>query len=93
LISISSSASLDELDHALARLNAQYLAYKRATWAPEACLPADFTATPELHLRLLEPDGKRIYFIRCVLETSGAPGIEILKLHVPVFPALTPPLS
>jgi len=56
----------------------------RATWAPEACLPADFTATPEIHLRLLEPDGKRIYFIRCVLETSGAPGIEVLKLHVPV---------
>jgi hypothetical protein len=72
------------LDQALGRLNAQYLAYKQPTREPAACLPPDCVPAPDLHPHVLDLHGKQGYFIRCVIETAEAQGIEVLKLHVPV---------
>lgn len=79
-------SSLEELAEAFARLNAQYLASKRPVWEPHTCLPVGLATTPALHCHLSQPQGKRLYFIRCVVEPDGVPCIEVLKLHVSVNP-------
>ncbi len=76
--------ALDALDEAIARLNAQYLAYKRPQWDPATCLAPDFMPTADLHRQLRPSSGQRVYFIRCVVEATSGPGIEVLKLHVPL---------
>jgi len=76
--------SLDALDQAIARLNAQYLAYKRPQWDPATCLAPDFMPAPDLHRQLHPSSGQRVYFIRCVVEATSGPGIDVLKLHVPL---------
>lgn len=78
--------SLKELAEAFARLNAQYLASKRPVREPHTCLPVGLATTPERHCHLFQPQGKRLYFIRCVVEPDGAPCIEVLKLHISVNP-------
>lgn len=47
-------------------------------------MPLDVAPTPALDRDLRQPQGKRVYLIRCVVETHGLPGIEVLKHHAPL---------
>ncbi len=77
-------SSLDELDQATARLNAQYLALQ-ATQVGDQHLPA---AGFRRHTRSASPPhnprGQALYFVRSVQEVNGCAGIEVLKLHIPM---------